>query len=459
MKIYNSIDENAVRNYLRGCAIIFAVMKSIEFANQADENSSFSMRLFNGSDSMRHYFEQFVPELLTHALHLDSRYWEEVKDKPDNCPDWLTDEKWNSPNKKYYQFNPPVFAPEIDRDLKFIFEWIWKKMEREPGWPNAHDVAFVKKLGGLDDIFCHADQEITAWNKKRLKDKFNYINRQQRLTGTVSYELPEEIQLPEGYEFVELKEKEAFEYEALAVQHCLDEPQYFDRSQLGTHRYFSLRDKNGSAHATIEVKCYRRHDMRPSYSTLLQCKGKQNQPPDEKYFPVLRKFYKSLDLQINNGAHAGAVKWQGDYFSIRRMPDGYVEESGNLDLSDIRGIQLPKEFTMSSVGWLVLNMEDFPTIKSVFEGGDIKVHLLDLKKKDKHKRLSSLEGPAHIKYNARTRSIHFRWYVDGKEIDDPQDDSCLAGAYKKWVTEQGDRLTHTKMFKNNQEITVSSMRL
>lgn len=91
------------------------------------------------------------------------------------------------------------------------------------------------------------------------------------------------LTLPDGTYWVELTGEECDD-EAQAMQHC-------GRPSVASSRMFSLRDRNGRPHVTAEI------DVDGKYGTrLIQCKGKQNDGPDKKYWPAILGLCKELKV-------------------------------------------------------------------------------------------------------------------------------------------------------------------
>jgi uncharacterized protein YjbI with pentapeptide repeats len=94
--------------------------------------------------------------------------------------------------------------------------------------------------------------------------------------GTVVFELDG------GYTIQELTTEEQLIAEGEAVQNCVGDGAYWDSVEEGSSKIYSLRDRRGRPHVTIEWQV--------SAGTFSQIRGKQNTVPDEKYRPMLKRF-------------------------------------------------------------------------------------------------------------------------------------------------------------------------
>ena len=104
-----------------------------------------------------------------------------------------------------------------------------------------------------------------------------------------------------GWSWHKVKGAECSDYEGALMQHC----GVADRGEM-----FSLRDKKGVPHVTMEI------DLSSSPWTVYQCKGKQNHPPAQKYWPYVLDFLKQM------AAENGPANWVESY---ERDPEHFLD--------------------------------------------------------------------------------------------------------------------------------------
>jgi hypothetical protein len=139
----------------------------------------------------------------------------------------------------------------------------------------------------------------------------------------------------DGGRIVRLLTPVALDRESAMMGHCVGQGAYDaavrDRSRI----IYSLRDREGKAHVTFEVQA--------DGNELLQCKGKQNAPPVEKYMPQVRAFTERSGFVLKESARmTGLVQDEsGRCHSILALPDG-LSVGGNLDLYGTAVTALPE---------------------------------------------------------------------------------------------------------------------
>jgi 5'-deoxynucleotidase YfbR-like HD superfamily hydrolase len=84
----------------------------------------------------------------------------------------------------------------------------------------------------------------------------------------------------------------ALKFEGDTMGHCVG--QYCDEVGRGDTNIYSLRDRRGEPHVTIETKKYYGDDL----EHIAQIKGKQNAAPNEKYLPAIQDFVRSQDWSM-----------------------------------------------------------------------------------------------------------------------------------------------------------------
>jgi hypothetical protein len=100
------------------------------------------------------------------------------------------------------------------------------------------------------------------------------------------------VSLSDGMSIVEMLSREALDRESSIMQHCIGNGSYDKYIGSGDVTFYSLRDANGKAHATLEV------DLRDR--GIIQTRGKQNTVPVEKYMASLMQAVVATKLQIED---------------------------------------------------------------------------------------------------------------------------------------------------------------
>ncbi len=122
---------------------------------------------------------------------------------------------------------------------------------------------------------------------------------------------------PNGYRFVKLLSKKAYDVEGKQMGHCAGSYAESEVSIL-----YSLKDEKGESHVTIEERIgndeYDEEDE-DEYSAenavVVQIKGKENKAPVKKYWPYVKEFILKNDLLvIRDGQNVGMVDYEDKYY-------------------------------------------------------------------------------------------------------------------------------------------------
>ena len=128
--------------------------------------------------------------------------------------------------------------------------------------------------------------------------------------------------------------KKALEYEGDTMGHCVGG--YCPDVLEGRSRIFSLRDKKGEPHVTIEVnpetnvegfspgqiQLLKSHGKYIENPSIKQIKGKQNRAPKEEYLPYVQDFVRSGEWSdVGDFKNTGLVKQDGKYMTQAEYDD------------------------------------------------------------------------------------------------------------------------------------------
>ena len=97
----------------------------------------------------------------------------------------------------------------------------------------------------------------------------------------------------------------ALKFEGDTMGHCVG--QYCDEVAGGDSNIYSLRDRRGEPHVTIETS----KDMDNGLDRIVQIKGKQNEAPVAKYLPAIQDFVRSKDWSmVHDLPNSGLLRLQ-----------------------------------------------------------------------------------------------------------------------------------------------------
>lgn len=169
-----------------------------------------------------------------------------------------------SRNERIASFN------SIDHNLNHIIDWLVAAKMRNEEWLSRVDSESrpkkLMKLGTIPQIVAEANKAM----RKRLNDGAS-------LVSTEGAELVHNC--GDGYGIFQLTTSEALDHEGFEMGHCVGQGSYDHGVADGRIAIFSVRDRFGKSHVTLEVDLLRQE--------VLQIKGKQNDLPKPEYMRLL----------------------------------------------------------------------------------------------------------------------------------------------------------------------------
>jgi hypothetical protein len=145
-----------------------------------------------------------------------------------------------------------------------------------------------------------------------------------------------------GYVIVQLKTPAELQAESSMMQHCVGHGAYHGAVEADTTRIFSLRDRYGKAHATIEVNVRN--------LTVEQVKGKQNDIPRTDYFEMVAEWLNLGSYEFDCGDYPPgfAIDNNRKIVNVSKLKDG-GEFDGDLiiELSDGTTPSLPRDLIVT----------------------------------------------------------------------------------------------------------------
>ncbi len=163
----------------------------------------------------------------------------------------------------------------------------------------------------------------------------------------------------DGFSWVELQDQAALTREGESMGHCVGS--YCERVDSGSTRIWSLRDRKGDPHCTIEI----------TNGVVQQIKGKGNKSVVEKYHGYVKDIlgtelssYEVNDYELKN---FGMIKIEGQVYDINALPEG-LSVKGTLDLSGTSITSLPEGLSVKGD----LSLYGCTSLKSLPEGLSVK---------------------------------------------------------------------------------------
>lgn len=281
-----------------------------------EEIDSF-LRLLAEDQGDPHVYNKLGDYLIL-ALHKvireEATFFKPLDRYPDNPPEWLTREKFE--NGRFEAFHPTLTQGSMDT-LKHITDWIKGALVEQDAWiQNVDSQGRPKQLlhiKSLAEAHVLADR-VMREKAARLKKEFA-----KQATGFEEIEKQGHIKtikiLENGNRIVQLLTPKALDLESAQLGHCIGNGAYDNQVRnTGRYQYYSLRDKNNQAHATLEV----------DDGYLMQCSGKENNPPVGKYIAPLKDFILEHQWTLKvSEKYSGLLRQDGEYYDVNNLPENF----------------------------------------------------------------------------------------------------------------------------------------
>lgn len=160
--------------------------------------------------------------------------------------------------------------------------------------------------------YAEAKSNTKKWNDSLIKKAGNIVETDQDVKVLKRY--------PNGFQFVRLKNKPAFEREGNLMRHCV--ASYHDKENV---KIYSLRDSKNQPHCTIEVT--QGDDLR-----INQIKGKGNGEIHPEYIKFVLDFLRIAKMEIRDTEMENL-----GYFNPENISTGFSEFLSE-HLNDVRYI-------------------------------------------------------------------------------------------------------------------------
>lgn len=151
-------------------------------------------------------------------------------------------------------------------DLSHIIDWLVSAKLRNEDWLKRLDshgrARKLMKFGSIAQMVAEANK---AMRKRRNDGRPIEVDEGAELVHDCG----------DGYGIFRLTTKEALDHEGWEMGHCVGQGAYDNSVEAGQTAIFSLRDRFGKSHATVELDTVGNH--------IRQLKGKQNDHPKPEY--------------------------------------------------------------------------------------------------------------------------------------------------------------------------------
>jgi hypothetical protein len=256
---------------------------------------------------------RWLQKAFTKALKKREKSAVPLREWPENPPAWM------KPDGSYHEFRPD---PELTQKVSHIIDWLAAARRQDPACiTNLYPMDLASAFNQAEKYFTKVNQR----NQAIIEDDAD--------TKTV-------MRFDNGIRIVQLMTPEALKYEGAKMGHCIGGDDYEEALVNGSEVFYSLRDARNRPHVTMEVDV--------ADNALIQCRGKKNEPPVEKYMPMLQEFLTQQQFALQESpAYCGLVlDTDGQYYSINSLPEN-LSIKGNLDLADSPIlIQLPENLSV-----------------------------------------------------------------------------------------------------------------
>lgn len=316
----------------------------------------------NKDDIVRAILLQYFKKRVREYMKDNANYFTPVSEDEQNLPEWAKNAL--SENKDIYRFDeekvPANFNEQIATIRDYLYsmadDYIYKSLKNQGNLKiklnflkSHNDYLSFENTLNLAKLWHAKLAEKSA--KVRKDDKFY----QKSLDGT---ELV--MELSDGMKVYKLLTLEALDFEGDNMGHCVGSGHYDEDLKKGSKEFYSIRDDKGEPHVTFEIKDGR----------ILQCKGKQNKRPVQKYIYSAREFVEKQGYNIEQDFNM---------LNLIKLTDAY----GNTGIYDIHSI--PKGTYRD------LNISDYD-LESLVEFNFDKDILVLGKFNCSNNKLTSLEG-------------------------------------------------------------------
>lgn len=235
--------------------------------------------------------ETLMRQACYRALEHDERCLRLVSTYPHPAPANLNREQFEA-RGPYYEF---VLVPEVAAILERIDRWLAKAIEDKERWIEKTDasgrVRRLSHIKTLQEALALCEEDASQARKRELAEK-------ERKEGNNPGEVQIAHRFCDATFAVRLKTPSALAWEGRQMRHCLGSGRYAARLAQRRAQYFSIRDRLGRPHVTLEVTA----------RCIIECKGRANSDPFLAYGDKIEEL-------------AEAMGWRWANLDRRRKPE------------------------------------------------------------------------------------------------------------------------------------------
>ena len=389
-------------------------------------------------DSISTYLNGFIrntdqPDILSEYLMLalekplrkDLRYMEELQHLPDNAAEWLS-KQWGQ--CAFHRFQP---TPSLNEKISHVYDWIKASVERGASWlQNVDEHGRPLKLLKIGSV-----EQAIAETEKQRRIEHARLSESVEVDTAFQYEIEHQdievlMELESGFKFVKILNTVAAAREAYLMRHCLSDGGYDDffNGKYPDTSIVSLRDHKNEPHVTLEIK------ETSKSRRVIQCSGKQNQPPVPKYRDMVLQLLEAREIDYRDQTlWPGFVLHQGVLHPLSRLPDDFTLGE-RLDIRNLTDFECPKNLHIQ--GDLILDALQRPFLKPCVKvsrdigecvqlpcGQRYKIfwhkkdfgNIRTINWRNNDHQLDREDGPALIGYAPDNKTVILeRWYKNGE---------------------------------------------
>ncbi len=252
----------------------------------------------------------------------DAPYLKKIDPTTQNLPAW-TQNVFNQ-GKSIYRFDADCVTRILRGNLVECRDYLYaaakKYIERQIQKTETHQKNFnirldllktdTIKYGSIESVLTAAQNANKLAAKEAEKRIATLKTFKQSQTGTKKI-----MDLDNDFSVVQLLSHNALTFESDYMGHCIGNG-YYDESVLNNSiQIYSIRDKNGIPHVTFEV----------SQGNIIQCKGKGNSKPAQRYRQAILSFIEKQKLNIENDQQNICAVWHNDkLYDLYHLPPHFI---------------------------------------------------------------------------------------------------------------------------------------
>lgn len=355
---------------------------AVNLLNEKDLNTYLESLVFSKQEAVDTRTELSIPELLKNKDRLaysmvqkwlqfrvrdffeqyeGCTFLETVKATDTDLPDWA---KRNlSEGIPVYRFHPEYIPTALCRTINklipFLHQEAMSYLEKRDSFSHAPhkkmptfrlDYLKMKNKPELQSV----EGALLAIERQERQQYLEKIRKEQEASLLSSIETV--MTFDNGMQLVLLKTKQSIEQEGKLMDHCVGSGVYYYYNKPDeTTKVYSLRDKKGNPHVTIEVRG----------NALTQCRGRRDSCPTERYTPYIQHIVKKFNWDIQGDIPAvGLIKQEGKYYNLWQLPAGMVIRQ-DLDFSKLPWSKLPDLSQTVLAGNFLCNRAKIETLQGM----------------------------------------------------------------------------------------------